>query len=136
MITHQSIDLCRLTALEKKLLCDAALKGLNVLEEDMVSTTSYSTCIKNNVTLTVVEADDYETNQFSMYPCLSNNDKIYFLGTNHLKDAATIYKRVVIERKKYYYPHTLITKIDKFKLKENARLYFYFLIQAKRSVPN
>lgn len=105
------------------LLCNTALKDLrNPGEEYVFDAMSYSICLRRKVTLTALESDDYETNKFSMWECPSNklHINLYFVGKNHLKDSATIYKRITHKRQEYYYPHTLATKIDRHKLVEDA----------------
>lgn len=71
------------------------------------------------VTLTRREADALETNIFSLFECpsdLVSSHSIFFVGKNHLKDTATIYKRIQIEWKNHYCPHAFIFDINRYML--------------------
>lgn len=126
-MTYTSIDICRLKSSQKILLCNAALDDLRFSNEDFLFETppkrsKFLICTREEVTLTSLEADNFETNQFSMIACYSEYrlKNMYYLGKNHLPNSATIYKRTGL-LENHYYPHTLIFKIDLYKLIQDTR---------------
>lgn len=125
--TYKSIDVCSLSVKQRTLLCNEAFrkdevpqKGEEKKEEELLfNEDSKSICMKNKVKLSAIDADDLETNLFSMWECNGNiqtTQNMYFLGKNHLKNAATIYARIRIRAEDYFYPHIIIAGINKYGL--------------------
>lgn len=122
-MTYSSIDICRLKSSQRILLCSTALKDLHrdlIFKKPNVRSKA-AFCARKKVILTSLEADDYETDQFSMIACYypTENTPTFYLGKNHLEASAIIYKLINI-REDFYYPYTLILTIDMYKLIQDA----------------
>lgn len=115
--THASIDICNLKMKQRALLCDAALEHLKTpTRKQFIDKVFHRNCLKKKVTLTAMEADDYETNHYSIAECYKDAERLFLIGKNHLTNSAIIYQKVKLGEKEYYFPYSLITKIDRYML--------------------
>lgn len=127
-MTYKSIDVCSLLVKQKTLLCNEAFKNEKFSstpkKEDEAEILPFNedtkfTCDRNLVKLSAIDADELQTDLFSMWEChgnLQQTQNRFFVGKNHLKNAATIYARVRIGAVDYFYPNALIGGINKYGL--------------------
>lgn len=118
--THASIDIGHLSVRQKTVLCNDAVKYYgNPQDVYRIPVTFVFRHSRHQVRLTRREADGLKTNTFSLFECPCDIRDIfgyYFIGKNHLKNTATIYKVLRIKSKTYYYPLAFVSGINRYRL--------------------
>lgn len=118
--TYRSIDIGQLSVRQKAVLCNDALKYYeNPQDIYRIAETFNFKRSRERITLTRREAQGLKTDLFLLFECpcdIQSAFGLFFVGKNHLKNTATIYKVVRIKSKRYYYPYAFVTGINRYKL--------------------
>lgn len=94
---YSSLDVCQLSLLQRRDLCHYILSDVEYRIEVTSSTDGFNySCKKNIISLTSRDVDYLETNKFSTWQCPEKYPEEskyrYYVGKNHLRDAALLYK--------------------------------------------